>query len=430
MFLASRLRERMAQTSQATRSSFDVQRVRAQFPALQQEIDGKPWVYLDSAATSQKPQVVIDRLARLYATEYAKTQEKHALSQHVTELVEGSRRAARLFVGGRDEHEAIFSRSATGALNMLANSFAEGELERGDEILLTDLEHHSNVVPWLMAAKRTGARVRSAPLDENGDVDLDYLADMVNRRTRVIAVTHVSNVLGTVVPIEKLARIARDEDVPLVVDGAQAPPHMQVDVEDLGCDFYVYSSHKLYGPSGVGVTVARKAWLERLPPSQGGAEMAKEVTFDGFEPSPVPQKFEAGTPAVAEVAALSTALDWVKEVGVENVRAHVSALLEHARGRLAAIKGVRVLGDPRERVGLVSFTVGGASAMELEKWLDEERAIAIRGGDLACQPLMKELGVKEAARISLAAHTTREEVDLCIDEVERFVSAPTRVERG
>ena len=388
----------------------DLDQIRRDFPVLQRQVHGKPLVYLDSAATSQKPRAMIERLQQVYAHEYARVEEGHTLSREATRAFEATRRKVARLVNAAEPREIVFCRGATEALNLLALAFENGLLGKGDEVLVTHAEHHSNIVPWLIACRKTGATLRAAPVLPNSDIDVEALTQMLTRRVKVVSVSHVNNVTGALTPVRRITELAHARRIPVVVDGAQAVPHVPVDVQAIGCDFYAGSGHKMGGPSSVGFLYGRADRLEALPLADGGSTMAESVSFTDVTPKPIPHKYEAGEPAFGEVEAWGPAIDYWTGLGLERIAAYEAELTTYAVRCLAPIDGVRVLGDPAQRVSIVSFTVDGLPASDVAAALDEE-GIAVRAGKLAAQPLLEALGVREAVRASFAFYNTRDEVD-------------------
>ncbi|OZC02675.1 cysteine desulfurase [Rubricoccus marinus] len=399
---------------------FDVDRVRADFPILTREVHGKPLVYLDNAATTQKPRAVLDRLARYYSHENANVHRGvHFLSADGTEHYEEARRSVQRFVGAEHAREVVFTRGTTESINLVAHGFARGGfLASGDEILVSALEHHANVVPWQMAAEVTGATLRVIPMTDRGDLDLTDLDSLINERTRIVAVTHTSNALGTVTPLAKIIAAARAMDVPVLVDGAQATPHAAVDVQALGADFFVFSSHKTYGPTGIGVLWGREAWLDKLPPYQGGGDMIENVTFEKTTYTGLPGKFEAGTPHVAGGIGLGAAVEYLMDLGMENVAAHEADLVSYAEAQLGAVEGLTFVGTPEARASAISFLLDGIHPYDAGTVLDR-LGIAVRTGQHCAQPVMDRLGVPGTVRASFGLYNTRAEVDVLIDGLSR-----------
>jgi cysteine desulfurase/selenocysteine lyase len=396
----------------------DVAAVRQDFPMLATRLWDRPLVYLDSAATAQKPRAVLAALTAYYEAHCATIHRGvHALSVEATRAFEAARARLGRFVGAGDAREVVFVRGTTEAINLVADSYGR-RFSPGDEIVVSELEHHSNIVPWQLVAARTGARLRVWPMDDRGELPLDGLEALLGPRTRLVAVAHVSNALGTVNPIAAIAARVHRAGAVLLVDGAQAAPHLPVDVQALGCDFYALSGHKLYGPTGIGVLWGRRALLEDMPPYQGGGDMIESVRFEQTVYLPPPHRFEAGTPAIAEAIALAAAVDYLDGLGQRRVAAHEAALLAHAVAQLEAAEGVRLVGVPRERAGVVSFLVEGVHPHDLGTVLDRE-GIALRTGHHCAQPVMDHFGVPATARLSVALYNTVEEIDTLVAAVAR-----------
>ena len=393
---------------------------RGEFPILSTKVRGEsPLVYLDNAATTQKPQVVIDATSQYYAEENANIHRGvHWLSEQATRAYERVREAARVFIGAEHAHEVIFTRGATESINLVAASFGEAFVQAGDEIVVTEMEHHSNIVPWQLMAGRRGARVRAVPITDRGELDLEALGSLLGPRTKLLVVTQLSNVLGTVNPIAEIVGLAHERGVPVLVDGAQSAPRMPVNVQALGCDFFVCSSHKMYGPMGVGLLYGRTSWLDRMPPYQGGGDMIDTVGIECSTYAPLPAKFEPGTPNVAGVVGLGAALGWIERVGLGAIESYEGSLVAYAVGRLSEMDGVSVVGSPAIRAGVVSFIMDGVHPHDVGTILDAD-GIAIRGGHHCAQPLMNRLGVVATARASFAAYNTFDEVDALIDGLRR-----------
>ncbi len=397
----------------------DVEKIREDFPVLHRKVHGKRLVYLDNAASSQKPQVMIDRIAKIYGEEYARAEEGHTLSKEATKTFEDTRKRVAKLINGSQPEEVVFCRGATEALNLVARSFEMDGLSRGDEVLLTEIEHHSNIVPWIQAAREVGARVRAVPIDAAGDVDLERLEEMLTDRVKVLGVSHVSNVTGGVQPVKQITKLAHRRGIPVLVDGAQAVPHIPVDVQDIGCDFYAGSGHKMGGPSSVGFLWGKMSQLRKMPPGDGGSLMAESVSFDDYTAMPPPHKFEAGEPAFSEVAAWDPAIEYWQKLGLEKIAAYERDLASYAALRLGEIEGVRVLGSPADRISIVSFVVEGQQPSDLEKKLDK-KGIAVRAGKLAAEPLLRALGVKEAVRASFVFYNTFEEADALAEALRKI----------
>lgn len=391
-------------------AELDVERWRAEFPVLAERPYGKPLVYFDSAATAQKPRAVIDRLARFYAHEYAAIHRGvHLLSAQATASYERARETARRFLGAARLSEIVFVRGTTEGVNLVASSYLRGRLGAGDEVLVTALEHHSNLVPWQVACELAGARLVVAPIDDRGEVILEEYERLLSARTRLAAVAHVSNALGTVNPVRRMVELAHARGVPVLVDGAQGAPHLPVDVQELGCDFYVFSGHKVYGPTGIGVLYGRQELLEAMPPYQTGGGMIRSVSFEKTVFDAPPSRFEAGTPAVAEAVGLAAALDFVEKVGRSAIAAWEDRLLAAATEAVAAVPGVRLVGTAPAKAGVLSFVVAGAHPHDVGTILDRE-GIAVRAGHHCAQPVMDRFGVPATVRASFALYNTLDEV--------------------
>lgn len=402
---------------------FDVASVRADFPGLHQRVHGKPLVYLDNAATAQKPQVVIDAITSAYVQDCANIHRAvHTLSQRATERYEAVREIARRFVGAESTREIVYVRGTTEAINLVASSYGREHLRTGDEIVLTELEHHSNIVPWQLVAKATGARIVVVPVTDAGEVTVEAFEKALSRRTKIVAFAHVSNALGTVLPVRELADRAHAVGAVVFVDGAQGAVHEHVDVQALGADFYAWSGHKVYGPTGVGVLYGREDLLQSMPPYQGGGDMIDQCAFEGTTWNALPYKFEAGTPDIAGVIGLGAALEYVTAFDREAVRAHESEILRLATERVSAIPGVRLVGTAPKKSAVISFVVDGAHPSDVGTMLDLE-GVAVRTGHHCTQPLMKRLGLPATARASFALYTSREDVEAfarALDKVSKF----------
>ena len=394
--------------------------IRSQFPILDQKVYGKPLVYFDNAATTQKPQSVIDTLCRYYQTLNSNIHRgAHYLAAEATEEYEQTRRAVQQFINARHSHEIVFTRGTTESINLVAASFGQRFLKEGDEVVVSAMEHHSNIVPWQLACEQQGAKLRVIPFDDDGVLDLEALRGMLNEKTRIVAVNHVSNTLGTVNPIRLIVDIAHSHGIPVLVDGAQAISHFAVDVQELGCDFYCFSGHKMYGPMGVGVMYGREELLEQMPPYQGGGEMIKDVTFERTTYNELPFKFEAGTPAVGDVLGLHSAIRFMQQTGIENIARHEKELTEYATERLLQIEDLRIYGRAKEKTSVISFLVGNAHPYDVGTLLDK-LGIAVRTGHHCTQPIMDRYGIPGTVRASFAVYNTREEVDVLISAIERI----------
>ncbi len=387
------------------------------FPILRQTIHGKPLVYLDSASSSQLPQVVIDALVQYYSKDHANVHRGvHTLSERATAVYENTREQIRQFINAEASREVIFVKGATEGINLIAQSYGRRFIKKGDEIILSVMEHHSNLVPWQLFAEQSGAVLRVIPLSSRGELKLENYQSLLNFRTKMVAVTQVSNVLGTVNPIKEMIRLAHERQVPVLVDGAQALAHLKVDVQELDCDFYVFSSHKTYGPTGVGVLYGKKAWLEQLPPYQGGGDMIETVSFTKTTYNKLPYKFEAGTPNIVGVVGMGAALSYLSSIGMEKIYSHEQNLLAYAREALGSIPGLNIFGNASQQSGLLSFAVDQIHPHDLGTVLDRE-GIAIRVGHHCAMPLMESLGVPATARASLGVYNNREDIDALVEGI-------------
>ena len=392
-------------------AAFDVRARRRDVPGLHQEVHGEPLVYLDNAATTQKPRAVLEALQRFYVEDCANVHRGvHLLSVRATEAYEAARDSVGRFLNATSAREIVFVRGTTEAINLVAQTFVRRRLGAGDEILITAMEHHSNIVPWQFVCAETGARLRVAPIDDTGELRLDEFERLLGPRTRFVAVVHVSNALGTVNPVRRIVELAHARGIPVLVDGAQAVAHLTVDVQALDCDFYAFSGHKLYGPTGIGVLYGKRAHLDAMPPYQGGGDMIGSVTFEKTTYNRPPYKFEAGTPHIAGAIGLAAAIDYVSATGLEAIGAHEHEILDLATAALAGVPGLRFLGTARERAGVVSFVIDGVHPHDIGTVLDGE-GIAIRTGHHCAQPLMRRLGVEACARASFGLYNTRAEVE-------------------
>jgi cysteine desulfurase/selenocysteine lyase len=395
-------------------ATLDMARIRADFPILHQEVRGRPLVYLDSAATTQKPQAVIDALVRYYTHDNANVHRGvHALSERATKAYEGARERVRRFINARETKEIIFVRGCTEAINLVAQTYGRSQVGPGDEVLITAMEHHSDIVPWQMLCQQVGATLKMVPVDEHGELRLEELDTLLTERTRLLAVTHVSNALGTVNPIKEITRRAHARGVPVLVDGAQAMQHFRVDVQDLDCDFYTLSGHKMFGPTGIGVLYGKAQVLETLPPWQGGGDMILSVTMEKTVYNRLPYRLEAGTPDISGAVGLAAALDYLDSVGREAIAAHDQELLEYGTQALESVPGLRLMGRARERSGVLSFLMEDVHAHDVGTILDRE-GVAIRAGHHCAQPLLACFGVAATVRASLALYNTREDIDALV----------------
>jgi cysteine desulfurase/selenocysteine lyase len=391
--------------------AFDVEAIRRDFPILSRDVYGKPLVYLDNAASAQKPKAVLDTIKKSYTQEYANVHRGlHFLSNAATQAYEDARESVRRFLNAPSKDELIFTRNATEAINLVAQSFGGMVLGEGDEIVLSIMEHHSNIVPWHFHRERQGAVIKWAPIDEDGNFLIDEFEKLLSPRTRIVAITQMSNALGTIVPIKEVVRIAHARGIPVLVDGSQAAVHMPVDVQDLDCDFYAFTGHKTYGPTGIGVLYGKMEHLRRMPPYQGGGEMIGEVTLDTVTYAEPPHRFEAGTPAIVQAIGLGAALDYMRNVGLPNIAAHEADLRDYAMARLSEINSLRIFGRARDKGAIVSFNMEGAHAHDVATVIDRA-GIAVRAGTHCTQPLLARYGVTATCRASFAVYNTRAEVD-------------------
>ena len=397
----------------------DVEKIRRDFPILGREVYGKPLVYFDNAATTQKPQCVIDAICEAYCNENANVHRGiHFLSQHATDLMESARDKVRQFIGAGSTEEIIFTRGTTESINLLASSFSSVFLKEGDEVIISGMEHHSNIVPWQIQSERYGFRIKVIPVLDNGELDLEAFRSLLSDRTRMVSITHVSNVLGTVNPVSEIISEAHSHGVPVAVDGAQSVPHIKVNVQELGADFYAFSGHKIYGPTGIGVLYGRKELLEQMPPYQGGGEMIKRVTFEKTTYNELPYKFEAGTPDYVGSIALAKALDYVQGIGMDNIAAYESELCNYAIERLNGIPDMRIIGNAVHRSAVVSFLVGDIYPSDMGTLLDR-LGIAVRTGHHCAEPLMDRFGIPGTVRASFAFYNTKAEIDSLAEGIER-----------
>ena len=402
-------------------STYDVEAVRSRFPIFERVVHGKSLCYLDSGASAQQPDVVIEAVSRLHRDQYANVHRGvHTLSMESTDLYDGAREKVRAYLNAASLKEIIFTRGATESVNLVAQSFARNRLQAGDEILITHMEHHSNIVPWQLVCEQTGAVLKVVPINDRGELEMEAFHALLNERTRLVAMVHISNALGTVNPIAEVIEAAHKQDIPVLVDGAQGAPHAPVDVQALDVDFYVFSGHKLYGPTGIGVLYGKESLLEAMPPYQGGGDMILSVRFEQTEYNELPYRFEAGTPNISGAVGLGCAIDFVNEVGVEAISAHEAALLAYATEQLSAIEGVRLVGTAENRAGLVSFVVEGVHPHDIGTLLDGE-GIAIRAGHHCAQPVMERFGVPATARASFGMYSTFDEVDRLVVAIQKVI---------
>lgn len=398
---------------------YNIDHIREDFPILSRTVYGKPLIYLDNAATTQKPRCVVEAITEEYYSVNANVHRGvHFLSQQATELHEASRETVRRFINARSTAEIIFTRGTTESINLIASSFTDSQMEAGDEIIISTMEHHSNIVPWQLQAERKGIKLKVIPMNDRGEVLLDEYASLFTERTKLVSITHMSNVLGTINPVKEMIATAHAHNIPVLVDGAQAVPHMKVDVQELGADFYAFSGHKIYGPTGVGVLYGKEEWLDRLPPYQGGGEMIQNVSFEKTTFNTLPFKFEAGTPDYVGTTALARALDYVSSIGIEAIAAHEQELTQYAMKRMKEIEGLRIFGEAEQKGGVISFLVKDIHHFDMGTLLDR-LGIAVRTGHHCAEPLMHRLGIEGTVRASFALYNTFEEVDHLVEGINR-----------
>ena len=398
---------------------FDINTIRNDFPILGRKVYDRPLVYLDNAATTQKPRCVVEAITDEYYNVNANVHRGvHYLSQQATDLHEEAREKVRRFINARSTSEIIFTRGTTESLNLVASSFCDEFMQEGDEVIVSVMEHHSNIVPWQLQAAKKGIAVRVIPMTDEGELRLDEYERLFTDRTKLVSVTHVSNVLGTVNPVDEIIRIAHSHGVPVMVDGAQSAPHFAVDVQDMDCDFFAFSGHKMYGPTGVGVLYGKEDWLDRLPPYQGGGEMIESVSFERTVFEHLPFKFEAGTPDYVATHGLAKAIDYITALGMDNIQRHEQELTEYAMRRLAEVEGIRIFGTSARKDAVVSFLVGDIHHLDMGTLLDR-LGIAVRTGHHCAQPLMLRLGIQGTVRASFALYNTKDEIDALVDGVNR-----------
>lgn len=402
-------------------TSFPIEQVRADFPILQEKVRNKPLVYFDSAASSQKPKAVIDAISHVYTHDYANIHRGvHTLSVRATDKFEAAREKVRAFINANSTKEIIFVRGATEAINLVAQSYGRSQLKAGDEIVISAMEHHANIVPWQMLCQQIGTVLKVAPMNQQGELIFEAFEKLLNSNTKLVAITHMSNALGTINPVEKIVAAAHAKNIPVLLDGAQAIPHTAIDVQALDCDFYVFSGHKLYGPSGTGVLYGKQALLEAMPPYQGGGDMIRMVTFEKTEYAGLPHKFEAGTPAIAEIIGLGAAIDYVSGIGMANIAAYEHELLAYATEQAQQIKGLNIIGQAEHKGGILSFTLDHIHPHDIGTMLDS-LGIAIRAGHHCAMPVMDFYGVPATARASFGMYNTRQEIDILMQGIKSLI---------
>lgn len=401
----------MSEENREQAEKWDVSRVRLDFPILQQTVHGQPLIYFDNAATTQKPQCVLSSMSDYYQMENANVHRGvHSLSERATKSYEDARKVIGRFINAAHSDEIIFTKGATEAINLVAQTFGQSVLKQGDEVLISEMEHHSNIVPWQFACERAGAKLNVIPVTDEGELDLNKYAELLTSRTKIVALVHVSNAIGTINPISKMIEMAHAKNIPVLIDGAQAAAHLTIDVQKLNCDFYVFSAHKVYGPTGAGILYGRTEWLERLPPYQGGGDMITEVTFEKSQFNKHPHKFEAGTPNMAGVIGLAKAIEYLNKIGMATIAAHENVLLQHATELLSHISGLKIIGTASQKVGVISFTLEGIHPHDIGTVLDHD-GIAIRAGHHCAMPLMTRFNVPGTARASFGMYNTIDEVN-------------------
>ena len=403
-------------------AKIDVEKIRQQFPILHQQVNGRPLVYFDNAATNQKPKRVIDALVNYYTCYNANIHRGiHTLAEKATKAYEQTRHTLKNFINAKEAEEIIFTRGVTESINLVAASYGRTFVNEGDEIIISNLEHHSNIVPWQFVCEEKKAKLKVIPINENGELKLDAYKALLNSRTKIVAVNHASNSLGTINPIQEIIRLAHEVGAVVLIDGAQAGAHLDIDVQALDADFYCLSSHKMFGPTGTGILYGKRSLLEKIPPYHGGGEMIKEVTFEKTTYNDIPYKFEAGTPNIADVVAFDEAIKFINELGKENIAAHEHDLLIYATERISKLNGVKIIGQAKEKLGVLAFTVKGIHHFDIGQMLDA-RGIAVRTGHHCTQPLMECLGLEGTIRASFSVYNTKDEVDNLIDALERIIN--------
>jgi cysteine desulfurase / selenocysteine lyase len=396
----------------------NIENIKSQFPIFSKKINGKPLVYLDSSNSSQKPINVIDRLEKFYKNEFSNIGRSiHSLSVNATNKFDETRMSVKKFINANSKDEIIFTKNATESINLVASTFGQQNIEKGDEILLTELEHHSNYVPWHYLREIKGAVIKFAPINDDGDIILSELEKLISSKTKIIAVTHLSNVTGTIVPVKDIIDIAHKKNIPVLVDGCQSAPHLKIDVKDLDCDFYAISGHKVYGPTGVGILYAKRKWLEKLPPYIGGGGMISEVKKNKVSYAQLPEKYEAGTMATAEVVAFNESIKFMNSIGIEKLVSHEKELTNYALDKLRSINSVQLVGNPKNKAGVISFTIKGIHPHDIATILDED-GVAIRAGHHCCQILHERLNLIATARASFGVYNTKEDVDILCNAIK------------
>ena len=395
----------------------DIKNIKSEFPIFNQKINGKPLVYLDSANSSQKPKTVIDRISSFYKTEYSNVgRSVHSLAVKATNRVEETRDKVKAYINAKHREEVIFTKGATDAINLIASSYGEKFINKGDEILITELEHHSNYVPWNFIREKKGAIIKFAPVNDRGEVDIDEIKKLITSKTKIIAITHLSNVTGAIIPIKKIVDLASSKKIPVLVDGTQGAPHLEIDMQNIGCDFYAISCHKMYGPNGLGILYAKKKWLDILPPYQGGGGMIDEVKKESITYANTPTKFEPGTMPTAEVVSFSESINFVKKIGIKKIFAHENMLMEYGLEKLKKNNSINIVGNPKDKGSVICFTIKGIHPHDIATILDDD-GVAIRAGHHCCQILHEKLGIAATARASFGIYNTKEDIDILCDAI-------------
>ena len=396
----------------------DIKKIKSEFPIFKQKIKGKPLVYLDSANSSQKPQVVIKKISNFYETEYSNVgRSVHSLAVKATNRYEETRDKVKNYFNAKHREEIVFTKGATEAINLVASSYGEQFITSGDEIIITELEHHSNYVPWDFIRKKKNAIIKFAPVNKNGEVEVDEIRKLITNKTKMIAITHLSNVTGAITPLKKIVDLAKTKKIPVLVDGTQGAPHLKIDMQELGCDFYAVSCHKMYGPNGLGILYGKKKWLDSFPPYQGGGGMINEVKKDKVTYAETPVKFEAGTGQTAEVVGFSESIDFINNIGIKNILEHENNVMEYGIEKLKKDNSINIIGNPKERGSVISFTINGIHPHDIATILDED-GVAIRAGHHCCQILHDKLGLAATARASLGIYNTKEDMDILCQAIE------------
>ena len=396
----------------------NIKNIKSEFPIFKQKINGKPLVYLDSANSSQKPQAVINRLSNFYETEFSNVgRSVHSLAVKATNRFEDSRDKVKEYLNAKYREEIIFTKGATESINLIASSYGEKFINEGDEIISTELEHHSNYVPWHFLRQRKGAKIKFAPVNDRGEVEIDEINKLINPKTKIIAITHLSNVTGAITPIKKIVDLAKEKKIPVLVDGTQGAPHLNIDMQDLGCDFYAISCHKMYGPNGLGILYAKKKWLDELPPYQGGGGMISEVLKEKVTFAETPTKFEAGTMQTAEVVAFSEAIKFIEDLGIKNIQNHENEIMEYGIEKLKKNNSINIIGDPKNRGSVICFTMKGIHPHDIATILDKD-GVAIRAGHHCCQIFHNKLGIPATARASLGVYNSKEDIDILSNAID------------